>query len=428
VEIHHRLDGEQQALDLLRVNLQPFEEFVEAQLSPERPANDNVFSAHVALCFNIGKASYETCSALREFNAGRLEDSAASFGLWTGATCDRPPKWLRDKPELFEAYKNKMAQDHKGGWRWVGPTGQYCRYMLRYEGLLKRHYSEALLEMGKDWNRALHQNGAKVRLVSVSPDEAKWNAKKNRWEDQVNWDATTPFKDVLAFAYDDKLSEIEPDELILFDKVEAAAPIATETKGGEAVEGPSPAAVSPATPLETQSAPTVELSGPGAGKAGEPEKAAPTASTAPPLTPSSAPASSPVGAGKAGEQTVAPRPAPPPPVLKPTIPPEKPKAPPVHIDTSSLRTENMRVDAKPMEFSDRAMWFAVKLVGFWLKVMAGRGAIPVTAVSYYFDFFNDPFMSSVVITGGTWLTGECVRRFAEWKLKFHRNTASTALV
>lgn len=118
----------------------------------------------------------------------------------------------------------------------------------------------------------------------------------------------------------------------------------------------------------------------------------------------------------------------PPQPLPPVIPAERPKAPPVRVDTSNLRTDSMRVDAKPMEFSDRAMWFAVKLLGFWLKIMAGRGAIPLTAASYYFNFFEDPFLSSVVISGGTWLLGECAERVGRWKLSMHRATATTALV
>lgn len=119
-------------------------------------------------------------------------------------------------------------------------------------------------------------------------------------------------------------------------------------------------------------------------------------------------------------------PAPPP---KPAIiPAERPKAKPVEVDTSRLRTDQMRVDAKPLEFSDRAMWFTVKLLGFWLKIMAGRGAIPLTAVSYYFDFFQDPFLSSVVISGGTWLLGQCAESVGKWKLGQHRATATTALV
>jgi lysozyme len=76
-----RLD---QALDLLRQDLQTFEEGVEAALSGA-PTTDNQFAAMVSLAFNIGVKNFRGSSVLRFHVQGLHDPAANAFGRWIRA-------------------------------------------------------------------------------------------------------------------------------------------------------------------------------------------------------------------------------------------------------------------------------------------------------------------------------------------------------
>jgi len=233
VQMSHRLEGEDQARALLHLQLKPFEETVRGALT--REANQNQFDGMLCLAFNIGPSAFLGSSVLSSFNEGRMEDAAANFGKWTGATCDRPPKKQRNDP----AYQIRIGIDHKGTARWVGPDGQYCHYMLRYRGLLDRHYAEALLFMNRQFRRTLRSDQAmRIELDATHPADAQWNANKGRWEDGVKF--KTPFKDVYAAAYDDLLPA---DELVLNTPAPPTTMRVPEAAGAGPTPQPSPASV-----------------------------------------------------------------------------------------------------------------------------------------------------------------------------------------
>jgi lysozyme len=279
VEMTHRLADEDEARRLLDYQLDVYE--VAVRKAATREMSQDNFDAFVCLAFNIGVGAFSDSSAIKAFNDGFIENAAANFGMWTGSTCDRPPRKQRNAPE----YQAKIAKDHKGNARWIGPDGQYCRYMLRYVGLLSRHYAEALLFMGRDHRRALRsEHGIELKLVPTDPADAQWNPKKGRWQDEVK--SKTAFKDVYAFAYNDLLPK---PELVL--TIPASPPQAAEVAQRQPDPARSPAAGATIRPSASGSSEAVPVQP--SIPAPQPTKAepAPAPVKPPPLPKDAAPAS-----------------------------------------------------------------------------------------------------------------------------------------
>lgn len=237
VNLSHRLSGEEEAEKLLLNQLQPYVVAVRGML--EREATQSQFDGMICKAFNIGIEAFRDSSILKSFNEGRIEDAAANFGKWTGATCTTAPKEQREDPN----YSDKIRYDHKGVARWVGPDGRDCAYMLRIDGLLYRCYAESLLFMGRHWSKTLRAPGhMKLELEADHPSRAIWNSRRGRWEDGVKF--RTPFKDVYAAAYDDFLPQ---PELVLSQPLHPT--VAPEAVGSAAGVTPNPTPAASSAPI-----------------------------------------------------------------------------------------------------------------------------------------------------------------------------------
>ena len=417
VEIHHRLRNEDEALALLDYQLDPYEAAVKRLA--KRPMTQNQYAALVALCYNIGEANFASSEVLREFNEGRMENAAAAFGNWTGATCDRPPKrWPRGSNPAD--YESKMVRDHKGAWRWKGPEGQYCRYMLRYVGLLSRHDAEALLFMGKDWTRALSENGVKLFLTPTHPDKARWNPLKGRWEDNVK--DKTMFKDVLAFAYYDDLPVMEAPTKPAHAQTPVLAP--TEPARIEAHRAPLPDSPAPSLSDAVQSIPTqlplpdqvedelfLETRAPVGTEvpAGAVGSSAPQPPATPPAqTVSVSGTSAPEKAGR-----VDPLPPKPPPVLPSPLPPPKLPDPPVPISQQTGAVEAAR-KSEDWSASAKAMWQSRRFWGLVL-VMGGRLWMLKTGSNVVLGAVSDPLVTEMFSGFMVMIVGELIQHWGERK-------------
>lgn len=433
VEPGHRLSGEQQAIDLLLFQISPYEGAVRQGMT--RPATQWQFDGFVCLCFNIGIGAFlEPCSALRTFNAGRLEDAAANFGLWTGATCDRPPKAQRKDPD----YADKIILDHKGNARWKGPDGQYCRYMLRHRGLLYRHYAEALLFMGKDHRPTLRSpTQMDLKLVPTHPSLAKWNAAKGRWQDEV--ETKTQFKLVLEKAYFDDLPPLL-----------GAAPASSFKDLSDEVQTldltPSMQADPPAPQLEGKAeAPGAPPNPPPATSAHVNEPVisphdTPVVSKKPPevnTNPAEPIVSGPGEAGAAAR--TAPQPAPSPPIIRPSpMPPviagqAGTKAP--SQNTVPITSVPYRIDPtaglKPMEESDRWKASVAQNAGMLLIRVSRYGAfgtgIKATADIVEQDGVLMQTFQMFFLVAAMAVIGYGVRVYGDWKRRRAEAAASQAL-
>jgi len=377
VQIHHRLEGEADALNLLMLNLTRYEDAVRGAL--EREANQNQFDAMVCLCFNIGPSAFSNSSVVKSFNAGRMEDAAANFGLWTGATTARPRKKQINDP----AYANKVKQDHKGLWRWIGPEGQYCSYMLRLPGLLPRHYAEALLLMGRDHRRTLRSSTAmQLALEPTAPSEAEWDAGKGRWIDKVRY--RTPFKDVYAVAYDDRLPEAVPESPSL-ETAQAAPPESSK---------PIPQPAAPNASAAKEAAPAINPNP-------SPERASPvqpnsaSAAESRPAPGSVAPPPSPSGAGASTLPKIVPKPAEPPVIAGRDG--AKPKSP----WTVQPEDVHYKLDPgaglKPLEDSDRARAFYWQRTFMLVIYLGGAGIFGSTFTAGSELLMKHPALMSVIL-------------------------------
>lgn len=366
VAIHHRLNTEAEARELLDINLDSYEAAV--RKCATRELNQDQFDAFVGQCFNIGIGAFSECSALKAFNEGRMEDAAANFGMWTGSTCARPPRTMpNDVPR--EAYADKMIQDHKGLWRWKGPDGNYCRYMLRYTGLLRRHYAEALLFMGKNWQRAIIEGEVQLTLTPTHPDQAKWNAAKNRWQDEVSY--RTPFKDVLAYAYYHELPGAAPaPEHVL---TEAAPEVHPDAGEGSADALTQPAA-GPSAPSP------IPAPGGQSGAAGEPAEAS---------VPSP-------------QQTPPARPVPKKPVVI--------AAKTVNIDAIPYGQVLPENGAKNMTDSKRFVGMLIVGAGSLVQVLAAREVVSSTAGAIFFDVSRDPVLVALLVGAAFWIIGSMTKK------------------
>lgn len=372
VEIHHRIETEEQARQLLDIQVDEYEAAVR-RLST-RPLTQHQFDAYVCLCYNVGIGNFQTASALKGFNENhRAEDAASDFGSWTGATTDRP---IKDHKSYNDPdYASKWQLDHKNRRRWIGQDGNYCRYMLRWEGLLRRHYAEACLFMGYDWSAVVGERGCvNLELVAVHPSKAKWNAKKNRWEDDVAY--RTPFKEVLRYAQPHPLTDVAvvaptfPVEKIALE----SAPFNLDAYEREAEE----LILDTPAPLEAD-APS---SGRGEQPAGQPPSAvspAQKSAAASPAAEQGAGVSRPPAPGGASPSTASPvvAPAKLPPLLPP---PPKPVQKPLEVPATTYAPEASN-DPKDMLLSRRFWGLTTAAFGslnFWPEAVSKSLADPAT--------------------------------------------------
>lgn len=210
------------------------------------PLNGNQFSALVAFAYNVGLDNLAGSTVLRRVNEGRMDDAAASFGMWVFAT--------------------------RGGRKQA------------YRGLLRRRYAEALLFMGYDWVVATSDTEATnpVSLQAIPPETLPGT-------DRVIY--KTPFKDVLAVA---QAYPLEAPDLVLTTKAEPAPSVA-QGKAGQPEYAPQPAPAAPAptkpvAPPLSGSGATGPVAAPSAPQV--PQKPLPVpASTKPPPVPAPMPPS-----------------------------------------------------------------------------------------------------------------------------------------
>ncbi len=73
----------QRAVELLHGDLARFEKAVAASLRVK--VTDNQFSALVALAYNIGPAALAKSTLIKRLNAGRTQEAADQFLVWTKA-------------------------------------------------------------------------------------------------------------------------------------------------------------------------------------------------------------------------------------------------------------------------------------------------------------------------------------------------------
>jgi len=344
VNLAHRLAGEDEAIALLRFHLKPYENAVLGALT--RQATQSQLDGMVCQAFNIGIAAWKSSSVLSSFNEGLLEDAAANFGKWSGATCSRPPKDQREDPN----YAPKIKYDHNNMPRWVGPDGQYCDYMLRYEGLLSRHYAEALLFMGRSFHRTLRsEQRMKLKLETDHPSRATWNAGKNRWEDGVKY--RTPFKDVYAYAYDDLLPDTPASPRVPTTHVETT--------------GAAAASPQPVQPPSSSS------------------KVSPAPSVVPPT-----PAKKPEGAVIAPPAQPSPR--------APVVPPK-----PIVIAPQPIHPNQLPTDAdtsKNMADSTRMIGMVLVAIGSVIQVICTRLGVATALGAVAFDLSRDPTVIALTVT------------------------------
>lgn len=149
----------------------------------------NQADALAAFAYNIGGNAACDSSVVAFANDGRMEDAAAAFGLWTGATSNGPTESARASGR----YDDIIAySDTRKRWVWVGEHSRACAYFMRLRGLLRRHHAEACVFLGYDWREACHNDAIALRTRRV------WDAQKLRWKDSVV--SQTQFKDVLNTA------------------------------------------------------------------------------------------------------------------------------------------------------------------------------------------------------------------------------------
>ena len=165
------------------------------------PLNSNQFSGLVALAWNIGLENFRSSTVLRRVNEGRMEDAAASFGMWVFAT--------------------------KGG------------HKQALRGLLRRRYSEAALFLGYSWTEACDNDA--IALQREIPASLPGT-------DRVIY--KTAFKDVLAVAQRYPLPPLD-DELVLSTPIQPApATSVIEARGNGAGAAPAQP-VQPPVPQKT---------------------------------------------------------------------------------------------------------------------------------------------------------------------------------
>jgi GH24 family phage-related lysozyme (muramidase) len=194
--------------------------------------NQNQIDALACLAYNVGGSAAAGSSVVRHLNAGRLEDAAAAFGMWTGSTNSGPAA----REVLNGTVPAEPKWDEIGGrLRWLGPDGQPCSYFRRFRGLLRRHHAEGCLFLGLDWKEATKNDAIALRT------RLEWNEARGRWEDQIIYQ--TPFSEVLEVARKYPLAPPAPVS------AEPKAPAPLPPAPPEPAPVPKPA---PTKPVETQ--------------------------------------------------------------------------------------------------------------------------------------------------------------------------------
>lgn len=117
-----------QAEELLRLDLEKFESFVEDAV--EVDLNDNQFSALVCFCFNVGPVAFGDSTLLRLLNEGNYGGAANQFPVW-----------------------NKV-----NGQPWLG--------------LIRRRLAERSLFLGKPWQSFLIYEGTGEEVTGETISEA----------------------------------------------------------------------------------------------------------------------------------------------------------------------------------------------------------------------------------------------------------------
>ncbi len=74
-----------QAEQILRQDLERFEDGVDAVLADDADTSDNEFGAMVSLAYNIGLGAFARSSVLRYHNAGQKDAAAQAFLMWDHA-------------------------------------------------------------------------------------------------------------------------------------------------------------------------------------------------------------------------------------------------------------------------------------------------------------------------------------------------------
>lgn len=182
------------------------------------PLTQHQFDALVALAYNIGLEQFETSTVLRETNANKVENAAAAFGLWIKAT---------------------SPIDDRGN-PWLSPEGKPCKYRRALRGLLRRHYAEACVFLGYDWEVACSNDAIALRA------DKQWEPANNRWHDRIRWDLTTPFTQVLEVARKYPLSVPQAVDIPLIPV--GIEPLPAEKKAVAVAAPPTPAPVIPSPP------------------------------------------------------------------------------------------------------------------------------------------------------------------------------------
>ncbi len=74
-----------EAEQLLRGDLEKFQDGVDDALTDDADTSDNRFGAMVSLAFNIGLGAFAKSTVLREHNAGHHQAAADAFLMWNKA-------------------------------------------------------------------------------------------------------------------------------------------------------------------------------------------------------------------------------------------------------------------------------------------------------------------------------------------------------
>lgn len=191
-----------------------------------RPVTPHQAGALAVFAFNVGGSAAAGSTVVKMVNAGRFEDAAAAFGMWTGATSRGPT------PSEIQA---GIAPDYPPWDRdrrvWLSPDGKPCDYFRRFRGLLRRHHAEGCLFLGYD-----HAEAVKNDAIELTT-ETRWNVARGRWEDKIL--RQTEFAAVLAVA--------------------RKYPLANPAQSKPAIAGPAPEIVTqPAKPDPKPLPPKVE--------------------------------------------------------------------------------------------------------------------------------------------------------------------------
>jgi len=152
------------------------------------PLRQHEVDALASFAYNAGGSAASGSSVVRELNAGRFENAAAAFAMWTGATSSGPsPREIANGYRIEAPYAPINGKN-----RWIGPDGQPCQYFRRLTGLLRRGHAQGCLLLGYDHSEATKPGALSIRT------RLEWNAAKSRWQDVII--EQTPFTSTLAVA------------------------------------------------------------------------------------------------------------------------------------------------------------------------------------------------------------------------------------